>query len=238
MYLNEYTGRGVRIAVIDSGVHAAHPHVGGVSGGFGIREDGTIVDDFLDRLGHGTAVAAAIREKSPDAEILAIKVFWRTLATDITTLVRAIEEATARGASVINLSLGTAEMQHRERLQSVVWAASRRRSIVVAANDEGGTRWLPGGLDGVVAVRADWTCDRHAYQVGSVDDRLVLATSPYPRDIPGVSRERNVNGISFAVANAAGFVARALESAPIADIPAIFAKLKAAGPMRYSPVLP
>ena len=238
MYLSEYTGRGVRIAVIDSGVHAAHPHVGGVIGGFGIREDGTLDLDSVDRLGHGTAVAAAIREKAPDAQILAIKVFWRTLATDVTTLVRAIEEAATRGASVINLSLGTAEMQHRERLQNAVSAASRLGSMVVAANDEDGTRWLPGSLDGVVAVRAHWTCDRHAYQVGSVDDRLVLITSPYPRDIPGVSRERNVNGISFAVANAAGFVARALESAPTADVPAIFATLRAAAPVRYSPVLP
>lgn len=238
MYLSEFTGRGIRVAVIDSGVHAVHPHVGGVSGGFGIRQDGTLDDDFVDRLGHGTAVAAAIREKAPDSEILAIKVFWRTLKTDVATLVHAIEEAADRGASVINLSLGTAEMQHRERLQNAVSAASRCGSIVVAANDEGGTRWLPGSLDGVVAVRADWACDRHAYQVGSLDDRLVLTTSPYPRDIPGVPRERNVSGISFAVANAAAFVARAMESGRTADIPAIFATLSAAAPVRYSPVLP
>ena len=81
MYLAEYSGSGVRIAVVDSGVHADHPHVRGVAGGVGIREDGTLHDDFVDRLGHGTAVAAAIREKAPDADILAIKVFWRTLAT-------------------------------------------------------------------------------------------------------------------------------------------------------------
>src|SRR3954469_18520417 len=116
MHLAEYSGTGVRIAVLDSGVHADHPHVRGVAGGFAIRDDGTIVDDFIDRLGHGTAVTAAIREKAPDADILVIKVFWRTLATDVTTLVRAIEEAAARGADVINLSLGTADMQHRARL--------------------------------------------------------------------------------------------------------------------------
>jgi len=93
MYLAEYTGKGVRIAVIDSGVHAEHPHVRGVAGGMAIREDGSILDEYVDRLGHGTAVTAAIREKAPDAEIFAIKVFWRALATDITTLVRAIDEA-------------------------------------------------------------------------------------------------------------------------------------------------
>src|SRR6266576_1576182 len=116
MYLAEYTGKGVRIAVIDSGVHAEHPHVRGVAGGIAIRDDGSIFDEYVDRLGHGTAVTAAIREKAPDAEIFAIKVFWRALATDITTLVRAIDEAAARGAAVINLSLGTAEMHHRDQL--------------------------------------------------------------------------------------------------------------------------
>src|SRR5262245_877965 len=98
MFLAKYTGRGVRVAVIDSGVHASHPHVGGVAGGIGILEDGSLVDDYVDRLGHGTAVAAAIREKAPDADIFAIKVFWQTLATDIGSLARAIELAAEGGA--------------------------------------------------------------------------------------------------------------------------------------------
>jgi subtilisin family serine protease len=85
------TGRGVRIAVIDSGVFATHPHVGGVAGGVAITLDGTEHGDFVDRLGHGTAVAAAIKEKAGDAEIYAVKVFDRTLSTSVATLVRAIE---------------------------------------------------------------------------------------------------------------------------------------------------
>jgi subtilisin family serine protease len=241
MYLAEYTGKGVQIAVIDSGVHAAHPHVRSVAGGLAIREDGSVIDDYVDRLGHGTAVTAAIREKAPDADIFAIKIFWRTLATDITTLVRAIDEAAARGAAVINLSLGTAEMQHRDRLAAAVARARARAAIIVAANDDGGVRWLPGCLEGVVAVRADWTCDRAAYTVAFVEDRPVLATSPYPRDIPGVSRERNVNGVSFAVANASAFVARALEASAGAGrstIAKVFSTLEDAARIPRSPVQP
>jgi hypothetical protein len=60
----------------------------------------------------------------------------------------------------------------------------------------------------------------------------VIVTSPYPRDIPGVPRERNVNGISFAVANASGFVARALEAAPGAGLGEIVAMLEEAAPQR------
>jgi subtilisin family serine protease len=238
MYLAEYTGKGVRIAVIDSGVHAAHPHVRGVAGGIAIREDGIVIDEYVDRLGHGTAVTAAIREKAPDAEIFAIKVFWRALATDIKTLVRAIDEAAARGAAVINLSLGTAEMQHRDQLAAAVARARARNTIIVAANDDGGVRWLPGCLEDVVAVRADWACERDAYTVAFVQDRPVLSTSPYPRDIPGVSRERNINGVSFAVANASAFVCRALEASAGAGrstIAKVFSTLEeAAGVQRSS----
>src|SRR5262245_6708242 len=120
MFLDGYTGKGIRVAVVDSGVHAAHPHVCGVAEGVGILDDGARVDDYMDRLGHGTAVAAAIREKAPDVEIVVVKVFWNMLATGIDTLVRGIEEAAARGVSVINLSLGTAEAAHRAALASAV----------------------------------------------------------------------------------------------------------------------
>jgi subtilisin family serine protease len=236
VYFAECTGKGVRVAVIDSGVHATHPHVRGVAGGIAIREDGTLHEDYVDRLGHGTAVTAAIREKAPDAEILAIKVFWRALSTDIGALVRAIDEAAARGAAVINLSLGTSNTQHRPVLEDAAARARARGALIVAANDDGGVRWLPGCLDEVVAVRADWGGDRDAYRVGFVEDRPMLSTSPYPRDIPGVSRDRNVNGVSFAVANASGFVARALEAIrrmpgpPAADLARVFAALDEACP--------
>jgi subtilisin family serine protease len=225
MYLAEYTGKGVRIAVIDSGVHASHPHVQGVAGGFAIRDDGELVDEYVDRLGHGTAVTAAIREMAPDAEILAIKVFWRSLATDIATLVRAIDEAAKRDADVINLSLGTADLRHRAVLEAAVARALARGAIVVAAHDDQGVRRLPGSLDHVVAVRANWTCAREEYDVAVVDNRAVIEASAYPRDIPGVPRERNMSGVSFAVANAAAFVARALEASPRADPAGVFAML-------------
>jgi subtilisin family serine protease len=206
--------------------------VGGVSGGFAIREDGTIDDEYVDRLGHGTAVTAAIREKAPDAGILAIKVFWKSLATNTAMLVRAIDEAAGKGAAVINLSLGTANMQHRTALEAAVARARGLGAVVVAAHDDGGVRWLPGCLDDVIAVRADWTCARDTYSIAAVEDRAVIATSPYPRDIPGIPRERNVNGVSFAVANASAFVARALEASPNASISRIVAMLEEACPQR------
>jgi subtilisin family serine protease len=214
LFLNEYSGRGVRIAIVDSGIHAAHPHVQGVEQGVAIRHDGSLDDDFVDTLGHGTAVAAAIREKAPAAHLVAIKVFWRTLSTDAVRLVRGIDEACKRGAAIINLSLGTSNTSHRTLLEEVIERAGRQGALVVAAGEDAGVAWLPGVIAGVIPVRLDWQCPRDEYRVVEIDGNRVVSTSGYPRDIPGVPRERNLRGISFAVANATGFVARALESRP------------------------
>jgi hypothetical protein len=52
----------------------------------------------------------------------------------------------------------------------------------------------------------------------NADGRRVVAASGYPREIPGVPRELNLKGLSFAVANATGFAARALEARPGATL--------------------
>ena len=82
--------RAVRVAVVDSGVHAGHPHVKGVAGGIAISADGREESDFTDKLGHGTAVTAVIREKAPDAAIFAVKIFHDSLTTGIQPLIRAM----------------------------------------------------------------------------------------------------------------------------------------------------
>ena len=204
----------VRVAIIDSGVHAAHPHVGGVAGGVGIDDEGREHDDYTDRLGHGTAVTAAIKEKAPDAELFAVKVFDRTLSTRVANLIRGIEWTARHGMHVANLSLGTARADHEQILRDAVERANGAGVTIVAARDDGGVRWLPGSLPGVIAVQLDWSCPRDEYRVVDVDGRTVFRASGYPREIPGVAPDRNLNGISFAVANMTGFVARARADAP------------------------
>src|SRR5260370_26007217 len=85
-----YTGRGVRVGIIDSGVNPAHPHVGGVAGGVFIRPTGES-EDYLDHMGHGTAVTGAIREKAPDALLYAVKIFDRNLASSSDILLLALQ---------------------------------------------------------------------------------------------------------------------------------------------------
>src|SRR5262249_7859557 len=95
---------------------------------------------------------------------------------------------------------------------------SEKGSIVVAAQAMSGQPSLPGCLRSVIGVESDWELDRDSYSIRNGEDDLVFVASAYPREIPGVPRERNLKGISFAVANMTGFVARARQHSTGASI--------------------
>ena len=228
-------GRGVRIAIVDSGIHAGHPHVGGIAGGIAIDAHGRRHSDFVDRAGHGTAVAAAVKEKAPDAELYAVKVFDESLSAGLDRLVGAIDWAIEAGMHIANLSLGTSRSEHESVLSRAVERALDHGLLIVAARDDEGVRYLPGSLPGVLAVQVDWSCPRDEYRVVSIDGRFVFRASGFPRPIPGLPPSRNLSGVSFAVANMTGFAARALEGT--GDVPTEAIHALTATLFRGSPLL-
>jgi len=202
-------GRGIRIAVIDSGVHASHPHVGAIVGGVAFDDNGQEHDDFVDRLGHGTAVAAAIHEKAPGAALLVVKVFDRSLTATGHALAAAIRWSIAQRVHIVNLSLGTTNAGHRAVLEDVVGEATGAGITVVAAAPDEQHAWLPGGITGVVAVELDWACPRDVCHMRHDEHgQMRVRASGYPRPIPGVPPEHNLRGVSFAVANVTGLLAQ------------------------------
>lgn len=202
-----------RIAILDSGINPNHPHVGNVAGGVEISALGQS-GDFLDRLGHGTAVAGAIHEKAPAAQILAIKIFDKRLAATVDQLVAGIEWALVHNAQVINLSLGTSNPKHRSKLEPVIEKAIRAGVRVVSALQLDGVPCFPGSLPGVLGVEEDASLPREEVRI--TGDRAIA--SPYPRPIPGLPPERNLSGISFAVANVSGYLCAQIASKVLAEI--------------------
>lgn len=198
----------IRIAIIDSGVHADHPHVMGVAGGVGIDAEGREHFDYVDRLGHGTAVTAVIREKAPSAEIFAIKVFDKELAATAGALVAACDWASRNRIDIVNLSLGTQNPDHEPALARAVAQLRARGVVIVAAGEQDGVRWLPGALPDVWSVTLDWSLPREDMKMTcDPNGRLTFRASGFPRPIPGVPPQNNLKGLSFAVANATGLLA-------------------------------
>ncbi|MEK7287439.1 MAG: S8 family serine peptidase [Elusimicrobiota bacterium] len=102
------TGKGIKVAVVDSGVDANHPDL---AGRIVAAKDFT-GKGLADRVGHGTHVAGIIagagayyRGVAPDASLIAAKVLDKEGTTDDVVLA-GISWAAYSGAQVINLSLG------------------------------------------------------------------------------------------------------------------------------------
>jgi len=203
------TGLGLKIAVIDSGVNVAHPHIITAPHRFSL-DQGSFVEDGPacdDPVGHGTAVMAAIQDKAPGADYFALKLFGPDLRASSVQLLRAIEWSVEQRMDIVNLSLGTPNLEYRAAFDALVAEAVRRSVVLVAPRHAGGRPVLPGIVEGVIGVDLDWSLPRDRYRI----DRNCLWASGYPRPLPGMPQERNLRGISFAVANATGFVARACE---------------------------
>jgi subtilisin family serine protease len=212
----------VKIAVIDSGVNAAHPHIVKRPRGFYFdAQAGTFRENLEacdDPVGHGTAVLAAIQATAPaGAEYFVVKLFGAGLRASSLQLVQALEWAMAEEMDIVNLSLGTPNLEFRAAFESVLELAERKRVLVVAPRHAGGLPVLPGSLDQVIGVDVAWDLPRGEHRMKDG----CLWTSGYPRPLPGVPQERNLRGISFAVANATGIVARVCEHLPVRTIDSV-----------------
>ncbi len=197
----------IRIGMIDSGVHREHPHVGGIAGGVTVEADANL-PQFVDCLGHGTAIAALIHMLAPEAELYAVRVFDRTLATSIRRVMRAIDWCLDNEMHIVNLSLGTINPAHRAAFAAALERVHVAGAALVSAYEMNGQPMLPGSMAGAIGVTADADCSCQQFGCTEREGKLVFSASPYPREIPGVQRERNLNGVSFAVAHISAHLAR------------------------------
>jgi major intracellular serine protease len=221
------TGRGVRVAVVDTGIDTNHPDlrervvktINFVEGG-----EKTFTSDY-----HGTAVAGVIGARAdngtgiygvaPDADLLAVKACWhRRPGTSEAwcsswTLAKAIDFAIVERVRVLNLSLSGPPDPLLGRL--IVKAISEQSITVVAAVMERGDPALsfPANLSTVIAVVSSDAQGRVRAGAGK---------HPTPLAAPGVEVLTTVpngaydflSGSSFATAHVSGIVALVLEGNP------------------------
>ncbi|MHA6759953.1 S8 family serine peptidase [Streptacidiphilus sp. PAMC 29251] len=159
------TGKGVVVAVIDSGVRATHVDLTGqvlpgtdlVHGGNGQKDyssigHGTGLASLIAGHGDGPGGADGIMGMAPDAKILPIGVDPGNGDTP-QVLATAIRYAVDHGASVINLSLGAPGAPGAEEEQAIAYAEAHN-VVVVACSGNTGTDEddYPASYPGVVSV--------------------------------------------------------------------------------------
>lgn len=204
-----------RVVVVDSGVDPGHPALRGrvhVVAGPQFDADGATDPDAgaRDELGHGTAVAATIATFAADFELVSLRVFGRDATCDFAAVLHALRHAATLRPALINLSLGTTSLRHREALAAVVAAARANGTRLVAPATYGGLPCDPGNLPEVEAVVADANVLPAVPELRPHAGRLVWFASPLPpRDADGLRRLR-ARGDSLAVAAVTGCLLRGL----------------------------
>jgi subtilisin family serine protease len=203
------TGRGIKVAVIDSGIQANHPDLVGQL----LVNRNFVVGQSEVAENHGTGVAGIIAAKSdngigiagvaPGARLLGLRACWQRggagapTVCDGLSLAKALYFAIAQKSDVINLSLsGPDDRLLRVLLQTAI----DRGSVVVTAYDgakpHGG---FPASVPGVIAV-ADRSFAAASGDVYTAPGRDVPTTQPGGRWFL-------VNGSSFSAAHVSGLAA-------------------------------
>jgi hypothetical protein len=210
-------GDGVLVAVLDTGVDAAHEDLGPALGPKGWLDLVAGQTQPYDDHGHGTAVAGLALGRAddahgtagvaPEADLLAIKVADADGQASFAHLIQGIDAAIARGAQVITIALGA----HRTDplLESAIKRARLAGVVVLAAagNENVEALRVPAALPGVIAVGGASAPGQLGVKTALGEKPMVLAPTgailaPVPGGLHGV-----IGGTSAATAQAAGVAA-------------------------------
>lgn len=210
------TGRGVKVAVIDSGIETRHPDLAGQV---------TVSRNFIAGRSpaserHGTGVAGIIAARAdnrigiagvaPGARLLGLRACWQASAArtvcDSFSLVKALYFAAEQKADVINMSLtGPDDRLLATLLKTVI---ARGAAVVTAFDARRRDGGFPASVPGVIAV-SDRLLAPSAGAVYTAPGRDVPTTQPGDRWFL-------VNGSSYAAAHVSGLLALLREQRPSA----------------------
>jgi subtilisin family serine protease len=151
------TGKGVRVCILDSGIEAEHPRVGGVQGAVAFRRD---EDDNVeheqdtegDLCGHGTACAGIVRQLAPECELYSARVLGAGFKGSGPVLLAGLRWAVEEGFDVINMSLSTTKRQFAELLHELADRAYFNRTLLVASAHNMPVESYPWRFSSVISV--------------------------------------------------------------------------------------
>jgi subtilisin len=214
------TGKGVGVAVIDSGIDSTHPDLAGkVKGAVEARAEHKRIifdpSDTGDSAGHGTACAGIISSIAPDAEFYSIKVLGAGGLGDGQAFLAGLEHAIKMRYRLINLSLGTTKPQFFAPLHDLLDRAYQAGCIVVAAANNLPQPSFPSVFSSSL-ISVSKSSDTDPFKFGFRYGEIIELTAP------GVSirtawpggGHKSLTGNSFACPHIVGIIALLLETDP------------------------
>lgn len=205
-------GRGVKVAILDSGVDGTHPALLGK-----VVDEMTTTTEPVSIAGdHGTHVAGTVasndpvfRGIAPQADLINIKVLTSGGGGQPQWVIDGLEQAVRRGALVANLSLGWSEPFHGwvcfdadcSLCQAADNASRLGVTVVVAAGNEGDVVGTNPAFAGMTNIRHPGAA-RRVITVGAVDKSKQLA--PFSSIGPGTGQLSPGSGIRMTKPDLAG----------------------------------
>jgi len=242
-FLQQGTGQGTKIAILDSGIETSHPRLGGLrlADDMGFVEDGlniSTVDGMgTDVFGHGTAIADIVRQLAPGAQIGSFRVLGAHLRSRSLIIREGVREAIQRGYHILNCSFGCSrEDQVLMYKDWVDQAYLRGRHIVAASNNHDFARreW-PGHFPTVITVNS---CDSERHDAFFRRSEQLVQFAARGQNIEVAWRGglcKKVTGSSFAAAHLTGLLARLISCSPgLSTLEAKAILLKLATPLEGS----
>lgn len=208
------TGHGVRVAVVDSGVEAEHPAVGGRlvrAVEVALRGDDAEVVEAGgqgDVVGHGTAAAGIVHALAPEAELLSVRVLGADNRGRGAAFAAGLQWAIDSGATVVNLSLSSRSDAYFGLLHELADAAYFANVLLVCAANNVSVASYPSLFAAVVSVAAHDVADPGTWYY---NPRPPVEFGAYGVDVDVAWRGGGrmvVTGNSFAAPHIAGYAAR------------------------------
>jgi len=209
------TGAGVRVAVVDSGIEADHPHLdhcidadGAID--FAVDDEGAVVatpGPHDDVFGHGTACAGIIHALAPEASITSVRVLGPGLRGKAAAFHAGLQWAIEQKFDVINLSLGAGKRDWAFPFHEICDRAYFENSFIVTAANNIQRVSFPSLYASVTSVACNTTDDPLRYHFNPEPPTEFLARG-IDVEVPWLNGETTVTtGNSFAAPHIAGFAA-------------------------------
>jgi subtilisin len=214
------TGKGVTVAIIDSGIDLEHKDLWGrivESVEARVEKNKVVFEPSAagDSAGHGTACAGIIARIAPEAKFASIKVLGAGGLGDGQVFLAGLEYAIKKRYKVINLSLGTTKPQFFSPLHDMLDRAYQAGCIVVAAANNLPQPSFPSVFSSslISVIKSEQTDPlKFGFRYGEVIE--LTAPGVNVRTAWPGGGYRNLTGNSFACPHIVGIIAMLLENHP------------------------